>query len=234
MSSTTAHDAALAYLYAQHVTEQAEVFRQKTSVVVKVTMSPEPSKKVAPKKVPAPIHGAPTMQGMVMPERGSLDAKGFMLEVRNAGRRINQDGFPYTDQREVRGDIIKAIHAFMYETRKDQKVHVGYDPTRDFGSQETAARMLASREIKGAPSVSHIAAPSRSFSGYVAGMPDSHARRLADLQGREMAAVDAMLAHQKEADDTSRPQAARTLSQGLAEVERERLSAIRADILALL
>ena len=60
------------------------------------------------------------------------------------------------------------------------------------------------------------------------------ARRIANLEGREVAAVDAMLSHQRDADDTSRSDAERNLSAGLAEVERERARQIRADIQSLL
>lgn len=237
MSSNVAHDTALAFLLASNVQEQAEAFRKKVSVVqVKVTMAPEPSKKLVAKKEAAPIREKrEPMPAMMMPDRGSLGAKDFLLAMRNAGRRVNAETrATYIDQREVRNDQIQAIHAFMYQVTPAGKVYVGYDPRRDFGSQDVESRMLAQRELRGAPKVSEVTAPSRTFGGYVAGMPDHNARRLADLQGREVAAVDAMLSHERDAADMSRSEYERTLSSGLAEAERERLTHIRRDIAALL
>jgi hypothetical protein len=233
---SSAHDAALAFLVSQSTQESVQINRQAVVTKVTVSMSPAPSKKLAKKNEPAPIREKrEPMPAMMMPDRGSLSAKDFLLAMRNAGRRVNaESGATYIDQREVRNDQIKAIHSFMYEVTPQGKVYVGYDPRRDFGSQDVASRMLAQRELRGAPKVSHETAPSRTLGGYVAGMPDHKARTLANLQGREQAAVDAMIAHQHDADDMSRSEYERTLSAGLAEAERERLSHIRADIAALL
>lgn len=235
MSSNVAHDTALAFLLASNVQEQAAACREKLTVVsVKVTMAPKPSKVTHAKNEAAPIREKSGTPGMVMPDRGTLNAKDFLLAMRNAGTRVTPEGKRYIDQREVRNDQIKAIHAFMYQETKAGKVYVGYDPKGEFGSQDTAARALAQRELRGAPRVSAETAPSRTFGGYVAGMPDHKARTLANLQGREVAAVDAMLAHEKDAADMSRSEYERTLSQGLADAERERLSHIRRDIASLL
>jgi len=230
-----AHDAAIAFLVAQNVQERATALREEMTVTVKVTMNPEPRKSNGrAKNEAAPIHHkAQPMVGMMLPDRGSLDAKGFLLAMRDAGKRT-VEGRTFVDPREKRNDEIRAIHAFYYEVRQGVHVCIGYDPKRDFGSQEQASRMLAQRDLRGAPKLSAHTAPSRTLGGYVAGMPDMKARKLADLQGREVAAVDAMLAHQRDADDTNRSPAERELSAGLAEVERERCSAIRADIAALL
>lgn len=229
-----AHDAALAFLTAQHVQEQAAAFLQKESVTVKVTMNPEPRKSKLVKNEAAPIREKSATPGMVMPDRGTLNAKDFLLAMRNAGKRLTAEGRPFVDQREIRNDQIKAIHSFMYQETRQGRVYIGYDPNGSFGSQDVAARALAQRELRGAPKVSEHTAPSRTLGGYVAGMPDHKARTLANLQGREVAAVDAMLAHQKDADDVGRSAEDRELSAGLAEVERERLTQIRADIAALL
>jgi hypothetical protein len=233
---SSAHDAALSFLLAQQTQESVQINRQAVVTKVTVSMTPAPSKKLAKKNEPAPIREKrEPMPAMAMPDRGSLGAKDFLLAMRNAGRRVNAEtNATYIDQREVRNDQIQAIHAFFYQETKAGKVYVGYDPRRDFGSQDTAARALAQRELRGAPKVSQETAPSRTFGGYVAGMPDHKARTLANLQGREVAAVDAMLAHEKDAADMSRSEYERTLSAGLADAERERLTHIRADIAALL
>jgi hypothetical protein len=220
-----AHDAAIAFLIAQHVQESAQAFREQESTVVKVTMNPEPRKSAKPRKgeQAAPIHGKSTTPGITMPERNTLDAKGFLQAMRDAGKRPNDKGIMVVHPSEVRNDQIKAIHAYC-----------GYDNRENFGAQDQAARAKAQRELRGPQKVVEVAKPSLSAGGYVAGMPDHKARKLADLQGREVAAVDAMLAHQKDADNPHRSPADRELSAGLAEVERERLTQIRADIAALL
>lgn len=135
-------------------------------------------------KVEAPIH-KPGPAGITMPERNSLDAKGFLLAMRNAGKRPNDKGIMALQANEVRNDQIKAIHAY-----------IGYDNRRDFGSQEMAARAQAQRELRGAPKTGKVqekVAPSRSVAGYVAGMPQPSHRLLLDLQARERCLAEAMI-----------------------------------------
>lgn len=231
---STAHDAAIAFLIAQHVQESAQAARESMTVTVKVTMNPETRKVKHAKNEAAPIQHKSNTPGIVMPDRGTLDAKGFLLAMRNAGKRISETGAPFVDQREVRNDQIKAIHAFFYEFRKGVKVAIGYDPNRDFGSQDTAARMLAQRELRGAPKVSEVTAPSRTMGGYVAGMPDMKGRKLLHLQGQEAMAAERMIDYMKDADDVRRSASERELSAALAKVEEERLSHIRTQISELL
>jgi hypothetical protein len=95
--------------------------------------------------------------------------------------------------------------------------------------------MQASRELSGKPIVvgptrEEQRSAERYLAGFVAGLPSHTQRTLADLQGREQAAVDAALDHDRDANDPKRSTADRLLSAGLAEVERERLHAIRNDI----
>lgn len=140
----------------------------------------------------APIHDKPAVFGVTMPDRNTLDAKSFLQAMLNAGRRINDKGGRYTDPKEVRNDQIQAIHAF-----------VGYDPTANFGGQEVAARAEASRRLSGKPIVlgptkEEQRAASRSAIGFIAGLPKPEARILANLQAREQAAVDAIIAAKTE------------------------------------
>ncbi len=167
------------------------------------------SSKAAP--IPQPVKANVMTPGITLPATGTLDARAFIVAMRKA-----------TDRNEQ----IKCIAAF-----------VGYDAKGDFGSQEVAARAKAQRELSGAPiqgpTRAEVKAASRSMTGFVAGMPDNIQRKLADLQAREVAAVDAMLQHQKDAKDPSRSEDERLLSSGLAEVERARLREIRGHIKAL-
>jgi hypothetical protein len=160
---------------------------------------------------PVPIQKQPKRSSMQLPQVGSLDARSFIITLRKANDRNEQ---------------IKAIHAF-----------VGYDMAGDFGTQEAAARTKAQRELSGRPiqgmTRSESRAAARSMTGFVAGLPDDNKRTLANLRAREVAAVEAMLQHEKDAANVERGEAERILSAGLAEVERERLTQIRADIAAM-
>lgn len=215
----------LAFLLSQHTSEQSAQDAQKKEIVVVRNAEPTSKKgaKASKGEQAAPIHDKPTVFGVTMPERNTLDAKGFLQAMLNAGKRRNDNGILFTDSREVRNDQIKAIHAYC-----------GFDTRRDFGSQETEARAKAQREIRGfkvtGPSREELKAAARSATGFIAGLPDHKARHLQNLLGRETAAVDAMLQHEKDSRDESRSAADRVLSAGLAEVERERVAAIRADI----
>jgi len=131
-----------------------------------------------------------------MPERNTLDAKGFLIACRDAGKRgfekVNEvTGEVHVvvkvDQTKVRDDIIKAIHAYC-----------GYDMSRDFGSQDTAARAQASREASGkvivvGPSREEVKAANRSLTGFIHGMPLPAQKLLANLRAREQATAEAMI-----------------------------------------
>lgn len=219
---------ALSALTAQHNSELASHEASKVETIVVRNAEPK-SKKGAKSPEPrkgeqaAPIHDGPKVFGVTMPERNTLDATGFLNACKIAGRRTNDKGMPFTDPKEVRNDLIKAIHAF-----------VGYDSRSDFGSQETEARAKAHRDIRGykvtGPTREELRAASKSAAGFVAGLPDYKARALANLQGQERVTADAMIEHVKQARDKSRSVFDRKLSIGLARVEKERLAQIRADI----
>lgn len=162
----------------------------------------------------APIHKAPTVFGVAMPDKGTLTASAFMAAMRDAGKRsfqaLKPNGDFHTvvkvDPSQVRNDQIQAIHSFYYEVRNGLKVHVGYNPTVDFGAQDVASRALAMREIggkviaKGSRAEDKSAA--RSLHGFIAGMPLPSQRLLANLQARETAAVDALIAAQSDEERT--------------------------------
>lgn len=222
-------DSAIAFLLSQHAAEQAAI-KALPVVTVTVSMTPKASKAIVAKKVTAPTVAAPSIPGVILPERCSIDAGAFIVAMRNAGRRIATEvtegkatHAAYTDPREVRNDSICAIHAFC-----------GYDRRIDFGAQEVAARAKAMRDLK----VSKVAKGSRqeersaarSMTGYIAGCPNNTAKRLADLNGRAEAAVERMISHMRDADNCERSQDERTLSAGLAQVERDRIAAINSDI----
>ena len=184
-------ETAISLLLAQHAMHQES---RPEPPKVTVTMSPLPSPKVKAKReqptTPKPLTA--TVVGLAGVERGTLDAAGFMAAIRTAGKRTNEAGRPIHQPGEVRGDMIKAIHAY-----------VGYDPRGDFGSQEQAARAKAQRELQPGkvttgPSLAEQRSAGRSLTGYVAGMPEIQKAKLVELQARETYTVEEILDLEKE------------------------------------
>jgi hypothetical protein len=170
-------DSTIALLLAQHATETAH--REAHKVVVTVTMSPNPSpRKGKTAKVVAPPTPTTRSLGVSLPATGTLDAAGFMRAIRIAGQRTTPEGKTYTDPGQVRGDTIRAIAGY-----------VGYDPRGSFGSQDTAARALASRTLSGrvigGMTRAEQRSAARSLEGYVAGMPNHRMAHLVSLQAQE-------------------------------------------------
>jgi hypothetical protein len=106
--------------------------------------------------------------------------------------------------------------------------YIGYNSTQPFGEQDSAARAAAQREIRPATA---LAFPF-SKGGSVAGEPDHASKHRANLEARERLAVDTMLLHEATANAAT-AENAKELYRGLAQVERERLVQIRADIASL-
>lgn len=207
---------ALSFLLTQHTTEQQQIEATRVVVTTTGSLNPRPSNRQVKAKTKAvPIQGNPAKQNMVpgaiMAEKGSLEAKGFLVGMRRAVTRDEQ---------------ITLISAY-----------VGYDRRGDFGQQEVAARMKAQREVSGkvdrGPSRSEQRSAARTMTGYVAGMPDNLQRQIANLLGQEAATADTLIGHEKDAADKSRSSVDRTLSAGLVAIERERLSDIRRQLVAL-
>lgn len=226
---SAAQDSALAFMLTEQSEEvklqelqrvQDEIALIKGKARAKKTVAERPMHIVsAPSVAPGPI--APPL-----PVKGTLDAASFMQAIRQAGRRVNDKGVSYTDQNEVRGDTIKAIAGF-----------IGWNPRESFGSQEQNARAMASRMLSKRQdhgmTREELRSASRSLTGYVAGMPDRIARCVDNLKARAVTATEAMIQHEKDSQDMSRGTQARLLSEGLAQVERERIEQIRADIRAM-
>lgn len=207
-----AQNMALSLLIATHNAEQ-----KSNEPIVQIVKAKEPKEVKA-----APIHRKPVTT--VMP--GTLNAGDFIMAMRKAGQRRNDKGAFYTDPKEVMGDKIKAIQAYC-----------GYDSRLNLGGQEQSALTRAQREMKPAPILGLTRAEqrekSRSLVGRNTALPDHNARKLADLKAREVAAVESMIQHEKAGRDMARSDNDRMLSDGLAQVERERLIQIRADIQSL-
>lgn len=203
-----------------------------TTVVVKSSKPRAKSSNDGSQKAPSDNKAAPL--SMVMPDKGSLDTEGFILAMRSAGKRRTAEGKPFFDAREVRNDQIQAIHAFYYEVRQGAKVLVGYDNRESFASQELRAMTLAKSALSLRPIGQQVAPYSRnatsSLKGYVAGMPDDKKRRLADLRGREVAAVEAREDFVRKSRDTALSSEERKQAAAFAAIEHRRIDAIRKDI----
>jgi len=183
---------ALSLLLGQHGSEQAALDAA-SKVTVLVTRSPNPPAKIKAKKEIV-TDSKPGVPGLAMGERGTLDAAAFIAAVKVAGSRMGEAdpisgrSMPYTDAGCVRNDLICAIHGY-----------VGYDPTGNFGAQETAARAKAMRDLR--INVVHagkeraiVKSAAASLHGFVAGLPDHAARQLADLRGQAVKEAEALAA----------------------------------------
>ena len=171
--------------------------------------------------VAAPIQAKPAVFGVAMPERNTLDAKSFLLACRDAGKRsfekVNEvTGEVHTvvkvDSSKVREDLIKAIHAYC-----------GYDTSRDFGSQDTAARAKANREaskrvVVAGPTREEQRAASRSMAGYVKGMPLPAQKLLANLRAREQSAAEAMIDAKTPEEKAAHAKVLETIRTAIAEL----------------
>ena len=223
----TLQDRVIDILLAQHASEVPPDTSEERIIARNLHLVPKPE---TPSKVakgggrkPLPTnHRKGTSLNLVIPPVGSYNATGFILAMRQAGRRADDRGIPYTKQDEIHNDKIRAIAGYC-----------GYDSRLPFGQQESAALMKAQRELKPAsagPSRSEQRQANRSMVGFVAGLPDETRRTLLNLQARERASAEAMIQHNKDSRDPSRSAEDRVVSMGLARVEGERLEQIRKDI----
>lgn len=143
-----------------------------------------------------------------LPEKGTLDAKGFLLASRRA---------------KSRDESIAAIAAY-----------IGYNQNESFGTNDSAARMQAKREMNPiAPAKEEYRrngqSPSNSVVGYIAGVPNHRQRQLQDLLARERMAVEEMGSFEQKAKEAT-SEAERNVWQGRAMLEKVRLQAIQKDI----
>lgn len=110
---------------------------------------------------------------------------------------------------------------------------IGYDAKLVHGDNLLKASMAAKRAMRpidaSGPSRSEQRSAARSVAGYVAGMPDYHEKRLADLKGRERLAVEAIIENEKAANAAKSPED-KALTMAKADLERGRLAQIRADL----
>lgn len=168
---------------------------------------------------------------------GTLDAIEFTQQVRTAGMRTDDNGRTFFDKNEERPDLIKLIDLF-----------IGYDPNKDFASQELAARTLAARKMRGGPSASgperpEIRRAQASISGFVSGIPDNTAKSIANLKARERLAVDQLLEQDKLSQGLRKSEDGKSFfsdplltdqekgkAAAMAQLERDRLVQIRLDL----
>jgi hypothetical protein len=181
---------------------------------VKVSMTPDPEKKPAPKKdapVRAPTQNAAPKMGLAT--RGTYDAEEFLRRINTPESRLPTGRSRLIHEQD-------AISGFC-----------GYDTRVPHGRQLDTARAEAFRlrsPIKGAEyKRSPIPATVR---GYVAGMPDPDARRR-QLLAWEQECVSRILDAQKRAETLS--PSARAEAEATVKFEALRLDQIRKDLKAL-
>jgi hypothetical protein len=204
----TALNAALAFAVASYAksSEEAPITRVVEQKLVKTQKNKKPVVKAAPVVQATPVTSTP-IGTMPVPEKGSLEARGFIVMMRNA---------------KDRNEKILAIAAYC-----------GYDFSGTFGDQEMKAMSQAKRELRpidtSGPSLAEERSAKRSALGYVSGMPNGLKVKLQNLLGREKMTVDTMLSHVKAARSAATKEE-KTHHAGLAALEKGRLNEIQAEI----
>lgn len=175
------------------------------------TAKAEKAPVAAPRKIVATIP---------VPAVGTLDAAGFLLAIRQAGkiRKANDAGVMITinDPAKEKADQIQAIAAF-----------VGYDFSGAHGVQLDTARRTAQFNLRPVKADSKVAV---TVKGFVAGMPNGTAKVVNDLRARIRLATDTMLDHEKEAEKHETDSAEHATHMALATVESERIAHMRRDL----
>lgn len=167
--------------------------------------------------------GKKLVNGLSLPDAGSLDARSFLVAMRNAGRRKTEEGLSYIDQNEVRDDQIKAIAGY-----------VGYDNRLDFGQQESQARRQAQRALKPQPidrsEWRRNGTPRNPPHGVTFGMPDMLAARQANLEAQERLAAERLAGYRNIVNDPNAKIDERAEANVLMDLEDQRIAEIRADL----
>lgn len=209
MTHDAIQNAVIAHLTSSYLQAPSAVINDK---VVKVKVASKPrAKKSSDGSQAAPTHQGNGANAKVvtlsieLPPVGTYDAPSFIVAMRKA---------------KDRNEMIQAIAGY-----------VGYDLSANFGSQELSAKMAAQRAM--VPVVAGKDRTARStVAGYIAGLPDHNRKLIADLEGRERLAVDALADHVKQAissENLGETEQA-TYHETMAQVERERLANIRKDL----
>lgn len=230
MNTSTPIDSALAFILSSYqTTDQSHIVQAvvKAGKVSRVKGTALPNL-AAEVKVPS-TNGAkskgvesttvqssqPARPALVLPVKGTYDAKAFLCTIRKA---------------KTRDESIQAIAGY-----------VGWNPGESFAAQDFAARAQALREMRNQSAGKFdVSGPTRqeahraalSVKGYVAGMPNHTTKVTADLLGRERLAYDEIKSLRKKQED-AQSETERTLYAGLILVEEERITYIQKEIARL-
>lgn len=188
-------------------------------VLVRVERAPRKTRTVKAESAPKVTSHKIPLATIPVAAKGTLDAAGFLLAIRNAGKivRSNEAGIPIhlTDAAKERQDQIQAIAAF-----------VGYDFGGAHGTQLDVARQKARFALKPAGD-SKVSATVR---GFVSGMPNGTEKAVRDLQGRIRVATETMLDHEKTAGQFAEGTTEYVSHMAMATVESERIAHMRKDL----
>lgn len=191
--------------------------------IVKARKATAPRAKLA--RVERSEGGSATVRKIVaspiaVPPVGSLDAAGFLLAMRDAGkiRKENDRGVmvSLTDAAKEKADQIQAIAGF-----------VGYDFGAPHGVQLDKARNAAQSKLRPVSTDSKVAVTVKAF---VAGMPNGTERAVKDLQGRIRMADETRIEHECKAEKLPVDSAEHATHMALAAIECERIAHMKRDL----
>lgn len=231
---------ALARLLLQHADESDK--QQLITVIRNMPVEPKKAKKSAePKAAVVRKQTGERVYGLSLPEKGSLDAAGFIKAIQNAGKRPFKaralDGSDLTvirvEQSQVRNDTIKAIAAY-----------VGYDTKGSFGEQEQAARSQAAialgfRKTNGQTrteakqTLQHNLNTGKSVVAVDPGLNDYQAKVRSHLQAQEVQLVSNIIDLEKTVENPRLSLEEREMALEMVELSKERLEHVKSQLTAI-
>lgn len=169
--------------------------------VLRLVKTPRKEKAVLPSHNGKTLSSAPGLS--FNNSKGDYTATQFMIAWRRA---------------KDRNEMMSAINGY-----------IGYDNGLAFSVNEYNAKTAAQKELR---PVSHPVTDVtvQEKRGYVAGIPDNNMKKISDLLGREKLAAEALSNYELQISNLTEGTTEHLTAQGMAEIERERLVAIRADL----
>jgi len=148
-----------------------------------------------------------------------INGKQFLIAMRDAGKRF-VDGKPVFQESLKRNDQIEAIQNF-----------IGYDLKKDFGAQESYARMLAMQEIKPVKSEPFKRTlVASNVKGFVKGANDPSKKKKDHLNALLLSSLESQAKYLGVIQSSQSSTNEKLLNQGLYEVECERYKVIKSQL----
>lgn len=180
---------------------------------------------------------APAVMAPERKLRAVRTAKESPVTSHNGGNFVSVPGIAFTHKP---GDFTAAQFMMVWRRAKDRNEQIqaingftGYDNKLAFSVNEYNATTKAKKELRPSHQLT-VVQNKQETKTFVAGLPDNHFKRIADLMGREKMAAEALINHELAASNLTEGSIEQLTAVAMADVERERLVAIRFDLSLLI